>query len=214
MLRFDLIDFRLTPMDIPQSFLYHVRGVELLPGERVQAFLDAERGLTEEPTPAGRLLVATNLRVISIAEDGPTRVVQMFAADTVTAATVRNDARRGLSWRQWGALLVGGVVVYLILAYWLVDRLPDVIIPVVNLHAMAAVLMVLIVLLGWIIWRSLTDAGGALIRVDGWNWSVEVPCAADSSNLLAFAGIVLQSRPASGPAPEPPAVREASAAGS
>ena len=196
------------------SFLSHVRGVELLPGERVAAFLDAEQGLTPEPTPAGRLLVATNRRVIAVTEEGPTRVVQMFAADTVTAVSVRNDARRNLSWKQWATLLAGGVVAYFLLAYWLVDRLPDVVIPVVNLHAMAAVLMILIVLLGWIIWRSVTDSGGRMIRIDGWNWSVEAPCTAGNDDLIAFAGILLQLRSASRPGAEPPAVRKISAAGS
>ena len=199
-------------MDNAPSFLSHVRGVELLPGERVAVFLDAEQGLTPEPTPSGRLLAATNRRIISVVEEGPTRVVQMFAADTVTAVSVRNDARRGLSWKQWAILLAGGVLAYFLLAYWLVDRLPDVVIPVINLHAMAAVLMVLIVLLGWIIWRSLTDSGGSMIRIDGYNWSVEAPCTAGTTDLMAFAGIVLRLRSPSTPGPEQPLVREVSAA--
>lgn len=199
-------------MDHTPSFLSQVRGVELLPGERVAAFLDAEQGLADEPTPAGRLLVATNRRIISVMEEGPTRVVQMFAADTVTAVSVRNDARRALSWKQWGVLMVGGVIAYLLLAYWLVDRLPDVVIPVINLHAMAAVLMVLIVLLGWMIWRSLTDAGGNILRVDGWNWNLETPCAAGNADLMAFAGIVFRLRSESVSGPEPPPVREVSEA--
>ena len=201
-------------MDNHPTFLSRVRGVELLPGENVGAFLDTEQGLTNEPTPAGRLLVATNRRVISVMEEGSTRVVQMFAADSVVGVSVRNDSRRGLSWKQWATLLVAGVVAYLLLAYWLVDRLPDVVIPVINLHAMAAVLMILIVLLGWIIWRSLTDPGGSLIRIDGWNWTLEAPCTAGNADLMHFAGILLQLRSAPGSGPEHPTVREVSAAGS
>ncbi len=201
-------------MENHPSFLSRVRGVELLPGESVAAFLDAEHGLTTEPTPAGRLLVATNRRVISVMEEGPTRVVQMFVADSVTGVSVRNDSRRSLSWKQWATLLAGGVVAYFLLAYWLVDRLPNVVIPVINLHAMAAVLMVLIVLLGWIIWRSLTDSGGSLIRIDGWNWTLEAPCTAGNADLMTFAGILLRSRSAPGSGPEHPAAREVSAAGS
>ena len=200
-------------MENAPSFLSHVRGVELLPGEHVAAFLDAEHGLSSEPTPTGRLLVATNRRIVSVTEEGHTRVVQMFAADTVTAVSVRNDARRGLSWKQWATLLAGGVTAYFLLAYWLVDRLPDVVIPVVNLHAMAAVLMVLIVLLGWIIWRSLTDSGGSMLRIDGHNWNVEMPCTAGNADLIAFAGVVLQLRSAADPGLEQPAVRGVSAAG-
>ena len=194
------------------SFLSHVRGVELLPEEHVAGFLDAEQGLTPEPTSSGRLLVATNRRTHRGNRGRATRVVQMFAADTVTAVSVRNDARRGLSWKQWATLLAGGVIAYFLLAYWLVDRLPDVVIPFINLHAMAAVLMVLIVLLGWIIWRSLTDSGGSMVRIDGYNWNVETPCTAGAADLMAFAGIVLRSRSPSAPGPEQPTVREVSAA--
>lgn len=201
-------------MEIAPSFLSQVRGVELLPGESVAAFLDAEQGLTREPTSAGRLLVATNRRIISVMEEGPTRVVQMFAADTVTAVSVRNDARRGLSWRQWSVLLAGGVIAYMLLAYWLVDRLPDVVIPVINLHAMAAVLMVLIVLFGWLIWRSLTDAGGNLLRIDGWNWNLEAPCTAGNTDLIAFAGTVLRLRSEYVPGRELSPIHEVRAAGS
>ncbi len=200
-------------MDNAPSFLSHVRGVELLPGEHAAEFLDAEHGLRSEPTPTGRLLVATNRRIISVTEEGHTRVVQMFAADTVTAVSVRNDARRGLSWKQWATLLAGGVAAYFLLAYWLVDRLPDVVIPVINLHAMAAVLMILIVLLGWIIWRSLTDSGGSMLRIDGYNWNLEVPCTADNADLIVFAGVVLRLRSAPGSGPEHSSVREVRAAG-
>ena len=199
-------------MDNVPSFLSHVRGIELLPEEHVAAFLDGEHGLTREPPPTGRLLVVTDRRIIAVAEEGPTRVVQMFAADTVTAVSVRNDARRGLSWKQWGTLLLGGVFAYVLLAYWLVDRLPDMVIPVINLHVMAAVLMVLIVLLGWIIWRSLTDSGGNVLRIAGWNWSVEVPCTAGNADLIEFAGILLRLRSPFGAGPEQPPVREVSAA--
>ena len=199
-------------MNNDPSFLSHVRGVELLPGEHAAAFLDAELGLTPEPTPSGRLLVATNRRILAVTEEGSTRVVQMFAADTVTAVSVRNDARRSLSWKQWATLLAGGVVAYFLLAYWLVDHLPDLVIPFINLHALAAVLMVIIVLLGWIIWRSLTDSGGSMIRIDGYNWNVETSCAAGTTHLMAFAGIVLRSRSSSAPGPEQPTVGEVSAA--
>ena len=197
-----------------RSFLSHIRGVELLPGETVLAYLDPEDGTVDEPTPGGRLLAATDRRIISISEEGPTRMVQMFAPDTVTTVSVRNDARRGLSWKQWGALLAGGIGAYFILAYWLVDRVPLVVIPVVNMHAMAAVLMVLIVLLGWIIWRSLTDAGGSVLRIDGSNWSVEVPCTADNDELTVFAGIVLELRAETGARRQQSPLGEISPAGS
>ena len=173
------------------SYLSRIRGVELLPGEMVGAILHTEQGLIAEPATAGRLLVATNRRVISVFEDRRARATMMFPAASVRGVSVRNDARRGLSWRQWASLLIGGVAIYLVLAYWLVDRLPEVIIPVINLHAVAAIIVVLIVLVGWLFWRSLTHSGGNLIQIAGVNWTIDAPCAESNDDLMAFANVVL-----------------------
>ncbi len=186
-------------MQTETSYLTQIRGVELLPGERIGAILHQERGLIAEPAGSGRLLAATNRRVISVAEDGPTRVAQMYAMASVCGVGVRSDARRGLSWLQWAALATGAVAAYLILAYWLVDRLPGVIIPVINLHAVAAILVILIALAVWLLWRSMTNSGGSVVRVEGVNWSLDVPCAADCyEDSVAFASILLLMQHRSG----------------
>ena len=179
-------------MQTATSYLSRIRGVELLPGERIEAILHPEQGLIAEPVGSGRLLAATNRRVISVVEDGSTRVAQMYALASVCGVGVRNDARRGLSWMQWAVLVIGAVAAYLALAYWLVDRLPSVIIPVINLHVVAAILVILIALAVWLLWRSLTHSGGSMIRVEGVNWSLDVPCAADRyEDSVAFASILL-----------------------
>lgn len=180
------------PMRTATSYLLRIRGVELLPGERIGAILHPEQGLIAEPVGSGRLLAATNRRVISVVEDGSRRVAQMYSMTSVCGVGVRNDVRRGLSWLQWTVLVFGAVAIYLVLAYWLVDRLPSVIIPVINLHAVAALLVILIALAVWLLWRSMTHSGGSVIRVEGVNWSLDVPCAADRyEDSVAFANILL-----------------------
>ena len=199
-------------MQQPTSYLSQLRGVELLAGERVVTMLDADRGSLDEPAGDGRLLAATNYRLINVLEEGDTRIVRMYAAPTITGVSVRNDARRAFSWRQWAALVFGSVAVYLVLAYWLVDRLPDVVIPVINLHAVAAVLVLLIALAGWLFWRSLTRAGGSLLRVDGVNWTLELQCTAAVDDLMAFANVLLLTRNAASRRPGPIPGAEATAA--
>ena len=189
-------------MQTSSSYLTRFRGVDLLPGERVEAVLHPEHGLVEEPLGSGRLLAVTNRRVVSIMEDGTTRAAQMYAIASICGVSVRNDVRRGLSWPQWATLVFGAVAVYLILAYWLVDRLPDVIIPVINLHAVAAILVILITLAAWLVWRSLTHSGESVIRIEGVNWSVDAQCSADCyADLVAFANMLLLTQSVStGPA--------------
>ena len=179
-------------MQTATSYLSRIRGVELLPGERVAAILHPEQGLIAEPAGSGRLLAATNRRVISVVEDGSARVAQMYALASVCGVAVRNDVRRSLSWLQWAALVIGAVATYLILGYWLVDRLPNVIIPALNLHAVAAILAILVAVAVWLLWRSMTHSGGSLVRIEGWNWSLDTPCAADCYEAsVAFANILL-----------------------
>ena len=75
---------------------------------------------------------------------------------------------------------------------WLVDRLPDVIIPVINLHAVAAILVILIAVAAWLLWRSLTHSGESLLRIEGVNWSLDTQCSPDCyADLVAFANLLL-----------------------
>ena len=186
-------------MQTETSYLAQIRGVELLPGERIGAILHQEQGLIAEPVGSGRLLAATNRRVISVVEEGSARVAQMYAMASVCGVGVRNDARRGISRLQWAVLAIGAVAAYLILAYWLVARLPSVIIPVINLHAVTIILVILIATAVWLLWRSMTRSGGSMIRVEGVNWSLDVPCAADCyEDSVAFAGILLSMQHGAG----------------
>ena len=169
------------------SFLSRVRGVELLPGERVAAMLSPEGGLLSEPPKDGRLLVATDRRFINLEDSGQSQIRQLFAMTSVSGASVRNDVLRGFSWKQWISLIVGGIIVYVALAYWLVDRLPQIIIPGLNLHAFALIVMILVILAGWLFWRGFTQPGGMTIHVHGANWDVEAQCTAQYRDLMGFA---------------------------
>ena len=169
------------------SFLSRVRGVELLPGERVAAMLSPDGGLLAEPPKDGRLLVATDRRFINLADSGESQIRQIFAINSVSGASVRNDVLRGFSWKQWVSLIVGGIIVYVALAYWLVDRLPQIIIPGLNLHVFALIVMILVILAGWLFWRGFTQPGGMTIHVHGVNWDVEAQCTAQYRDLMGFA---------------------------
>ena len=163
----------------------------MLPNERPMVILNTEQGLLAEPSGRGPLLVATNRRLINASDDGRTRSTEMYALGSVSQVSLREDARRGLTWKHWTSLIVGGLVVYLLLAYWLVDRLPSVVIPVINLHAFALVIMALVVLAGWLFWRGMTQAGGRRMQIAGSNWTIQAECRADYHDLLEFANTLL-----------------------
>ena len=159
----------------------------MLPGERVGALLSPGEGLVAEPPKEGQLLVATNERFINLSDSKDNQVREMFAISSMSGTSVRNDVLRGFSWKQWVMLIAGGVFVYVALAYWLVDRLPQIIIPGLNLHVFALIVMILVILAGWLFWRGFTQPGGMTIRVHGVNWDVEAQCTAEYRDLMGFA---------------------------
>lgn len=174
-------------MQPAKSYLSRIRGVELLPGERVNAIFSPETGLVAEPLKDGQLLVATDQRFMGALDNGTSQTWDTFAIGSVSGVSVRNNVPRGFSWKQWALLVAGGLVVYLALAYWLVDRLPYIVIPGINLHAFALAIMILVVLAGWLFWRGFTQPGGAAIHIYGANWNIEVACSTPYADLLAFA---------------------------
>lgn len=177
------------------SYLARIRGLELLPGERVGAILHTERGLLPEPAAEGRLLVATNRRLISHEPGPPERALMMFPADTLCGVSVRGGGRGGRSWLQWLALAGAGAAVYLLLAYWLVDRLPEVaVLPIINMRLIALVLLLLLALAGVLLWRSARQSGRARIEFAGTNWTMGASCAAAERDLTAFANTLLAMR--------------------
>ena len=178
-------------MQSQASYLSRIRGVALLPDERVAAILDIEQGLLEEPASSGRLLVATNRRLINVADDGRTRATGMYALGSVSRVSLREEARRRLSWKYWALIIIGGMIAYALLAYWLVDRLPSVIIPVLNLHAFALVVVALVALPIWLLWRRWTEGGGRRLEITGVDWEIKTECGANYGDLLTFANILL-----------------------
>lgn len=180
-----------------KSYLSRVRGVELLPEEEVGAILDANAGMVGEPPAGGAALIATNARFIYMAAEAQGQATEMFAMDTVCAARITDERRRGLSWGQWVMLAAVGAVIYLALGYWLADRLPVPMIPVINMNPAALGLLVLVLFIGGWIWRGTARSAVRKIRVTGMNWTAETTVRAPTADLIEFSTALMALRQAS-----------------
>lgn len=180
-----------------KSYLSRVRGVELLPEEEVGAILDADAGMVGEPPAGGAALIATNARLIYMAAEPQGQATEMFAMDTVCAARITDERRRGLSWGQWVMLAAVGAVIYLALGYWLADRLPVPMIPVINMNPAALGLLVLVLFIGGWIWRGTARSAVRKIRVTGMNWTAETTVRAPTADLIEFSTALMALRQAS-----------------
>lgn len=158
------------------------------------SMLDLGAGLVAEPTTQGRLLTATNRRLIYAATAAQTRETEMFAAESIVGSSVRERHRRGVSWLQGLSMVVGASLVYLILAYWLVDRLPGPVIPVINLHVAALALLALTVVGLVLIWRIMSYSQERIVRVTGTNWALEMPTGAPLADLIGFGNAMMELR--------------------
>lgn len=181
-------------MPLTTSYLKKIRGIELAPGERVCGMLDAGLGLVVEPATASRALIVTDRRFISVAVAPQTRTTEMAPRRSIRHVSIREESRRNPSIWQWAMVVFGGAIIYLALAYWVVDRLPGPIVPVINMHVAAIVLLLLVLAAGWGILRAISRPGGRSIRVAGENWSVELVVAAEANDLMAFGDLLLAMR--------------------
>lgn len=180
-----------------KSYLSRVRGVELLPEEEVGAILDANAGMVGEPPAAGAALIATNARLIYMAAEPQGQATEMFAMDTVSGARITDERRRSLSWGQWIMLAAVGAVIYLALGYWLANRLPVPMLPVINMNPAALGLLVLVLFIGGWIWRGTARSAVRKIRVTGTNWTAETPVKAPTADLIEFSTALMALRQAS-----------------
>lgn len=175
----------------------------------MRAILDADAGMVGEPPASGTVLVATDARLICAAAGPQGRATEMFALDTVSGARITDEKGQGLSWGQWLLLIAAGAVIYLALGYWLADRLPGPMLPVINMNAAALVLLILLLLVGGWIWRGTARSAVRTIRVTGTNWIAETPVRAPAGDLIAFstALLALRQRAVDGSARQKPECR-------
>ena len=114
-----------------------IRKVSLLSGETVTHTFSPEMGLIPHPQEEGRMLVLTNKRVIAFGQtDGMTATVVM-PVEEVKAVAVNAGRRSKGTMFQGGLMVLAGVFFYVLLAYWLTDRVGGPTIPVIRMHLVA-----------------------------------------------------------------------------
>ena len=152
-----------------------VRGVALLPGETTTCVFSPERGLISEPLPSGRMLVATNQRLIAFCRNDGREETFLTMVEELQSASVRPAPRRVASVFQGIVLAVAGMLFYAVVAYWLTGRLDGPSVPLINIDM--GPLALLLALLGAAVLMGrhflATEDGSVLFQ--GSNWRLEFP---------------------------------------
>ena len=114
-----------------------IRKVGFLSGETVTHTFCPEEGLISNPQEQGRMLVLTNQRVISFGHRDGMRETVLMPVDQVKAVAVNAGIRSKLMLFQGGLIVIAGVVIYVLLAYWLQGRIGGPTIPVIRMGLVA-----------------------------------------------------------------------------
>ncbi|MDA1219938.1 MAG: hypothetical protein O2909_10905 [Chloroflexi bacterium] len=162
-------------LERPLNYLTQVREVGLLSGEKVVCLFAPETGIVPEPTTEGRLLVTTNRRIISFEEGQSAQDTMLIPIEDMKAVSVRNGSRNSLSWTQALLMIAGGLVIYLVVSYWLTTRFDGPSIPLINIDLAPLVVLLALLTGAWIAWQHYFASEGGSIRFQGSDWSFSLP---------------------------------------
>ena len=128
-----------------QSYITHIREVALLSGERIIQVFCPDQGLTPEPPVRGKVLITTNQRILAFSRDDDRNETYLVPIEELKGVAIKTGDRSYGSLFQGLLLIVGGIFLYLVVAYWLTGQSTGPSVPVLNMDT--GPLMVLIVVL-------------------------------------------------------------------
>ena len=173
-------------LERPSSYLTQVRDVGLISGEKVVCLYAPKGGIVTEPTRSGRLLVATNQRIMSFDEDRGNQETMLIPIEDFKGVSVKSGSGNSLSPTQGLLMLAGGLVVYLVLSYWLVDRFHGPSLPIINLDVVPVILLLAMISAGWVAWQYYFASEGGAIKFLGSSWSFSLPYSRETSGEEIF----------------------------
>ena len=114
-----------------------IRKVGLLSGESVTHTFCPEQGLIPNPRKQGRMLVLTNQRVIAFGDRDGIKETVLMPVEEVKAVAVNAGLRSKFMLFQGGLIVIAGVIIYVLLAYWLTGRIDGPTIPIIRMDLVA-----------------------------------------------------------------------------
>ena len=159
-----------------------VRDVALLPGETINHVFTSDLGLTQEPSANGQLLIATNQRLLAFCQNDGRNETYLVPLEDLRSVAVKSRSRSVASLVQGGLLLVGGLFVYVVAAYWLTGRFDGPTIPVIRMD-LSSFLVLLVFLAGMVgLGRHYFESEGGTVTFHGSNWSFAFACRSDRAS--------------------------------
>ena len=118
-----------------------------------------DRGLTQEPPVRGKVLITTNQRILAFSRDDDRNDTYLVPIEELKGVAVKTGDRSYGSLFQGLLLIIGGIFLYLVVAYWWTGQFTGPSVPVLNIDA-GPLMVLLVVLIGLaLIWPGTTSPG-------------------------------------------------------
>ena len=167
---------------VPEFEGTQVRDVTLLPGETIICVFSPELGLTQAPPPTGEVLITTNQRVLAFCHNDGRDETFLAPVEDLQGVAVKSRSRNAISIVQGIALAVGGILLYVVVAYWLTGRFDGPTVPLIKIDV-GPLLVLLAALVGaGLMGRHYFSMGDGSVAFQGANWSFEFPYRGDRAS--------------------------------
>ena len=165
----------LDGFETTENGVTQIRDIALLPGETIDRVFTPGQGLTDQPPATGQLLVATNLRVLAFCRTDGRNETFMVPMAELKGVAVSARSRTVLSVIQGVLLSLGGLILYMAVAYWLTGQFNGPSIPALRMDL--APFLALLIALGVLaaIGRHYFTKVDGTVTFRGSNWTFAFP---------------------------------------
>ena len=164
------------------SYLTGVRNVSLISGEKVTHIFAPQDGTIHEPTASGRLLVTTSHRIISFTDAPGNHEILVAPIEELNGVMVKSRSRSPLSLIQGLVFILSGLVIYLVLSYWVTGQFVGPTVPVIDIDVGPLIILMGLLGGGWLLGKHyLAQEGGAII-FQGSNWAFTFPYSGEKAS--------------------------------
>ncbi|MFQ6028032.1 MAG: hypothetical protein ACE5Q6_11110 [Dehalococcoidia bacterium] len=171
-----------------ESYFGQIRGVGMLPDEKVTRIFSPHDGIIAEPPSGGRLLVATTQRLISYAQGQNHNETALAPVEELKGVVIKGSAEGAPSLLQLVLLVAAGIIVFGVAAYWITGsgRASGPNVPILNMDFGVVVILAAIIGAGWFFAQHYFTREQGLITFQGSNWVLTFPLISDKAEEEAY----------------------------
>lgn len=156
----------------PRNYLSRVRGIALMPGERVARVFSLQEGMLEEPSGTGQLLIATNHRILFFKDEGSAREATLLPIEELNGITIDTAEKGTLSPIRGILTMLAALAFYLVVAYWISGQIDSPGLPGLNIDFVPFFLLAAVLVGAWLYWRHSVRRAGGQVTLQGSSWNL------------------------------------------